>query len=198
MIFYKNPALIILKLHYQNLSIMKSIFRAALFFGLAILLLRPVFSQVTDKPIEKSNKMDNINNKEIIQSLYYLLNKKQFEKLSEIISVDYINPLGGKGVEGFQKSLLELAKAFPDAHWKAEEILADGNKVVVKQKFTGTQTNQFQNFKPTNKNVSVDGITTFELQNGKIIHSQVLTDRLGFLQQLGVLPIDLSTLTNKK
>jgi predicted ester cyclase len=105
--------------------------------------------------------------------------------------------LGGKGVEGFQKSVLELAKAFPDAHWKAEEILADGNKVVVKQKFTGTQTNQFQNFKPTNKNVSVDGITTFELQNGKIIHNQALTDRLGFLQQLGVLPGDLSTLTNK-
>jgi predicted ester cyclase len=114
-----------------------------------------------------------------------------------MVSADYINPSGVKGVEGFQKSLLELAKAFPDAQWKAEEILADGNKVVVKQKFTGTHTNQFQNFRPTSKKVSVDGFTTFELQNGKIIDSLVLTDRLGFLQQLGVLPIDLSTLKNK-
>ena len=129
------------------------------------------------------------SNRENIHFLYdSIFNKKQFEKLSKIISPEYTNPSGGKGIDGFQKSIFELLKAFPDAQWKVEEIIADGNKVVVKQKFTGTQKNQFQNIQPTQNTVSVDGIAIYEFVNGKIIRSQVQTDRLGFLQQLGVLP----------
>lgn len=143
--------------------------------------------------------MDNLKNKEIIRFLYdSILNKKNFEKLSEVVSTDYTNASGGTGVEGFQKTIFALSKSFPDARWIAEEIIGDGNKVVVKQKFTGTQSNPFQNIKPTNKYVSVDGSATYKLQNGKIIHSQVLTDRLEFLQQLEILPNDISTVSNKK
>ena len=136
--------------------------------------------------------MDNTKNKETILSLYGLFNKKQFGRLSKIISADYTNPQGGKGVEGFQKSILGLAKAFPDAQWKAEEIVADSNIVVVKQKFSGTQTEPFQNIQSANQHVSVDGIATYKLLDGTVIFSHVLTDRLGFLQQLGVLPTDIS------
>lgn len=142
--------------------------------------------------------MENTKNKETIHFLYdSILNKKQFNKLSEIISPDYTNPSGENGIDGFQKSILGLAKAFPDAQWKVEEIIVEGDKVVVKQKFTGIHKNQFQNIQPTDKAVSVDGIATYEFVNGKVIRSQVQTDRLSFLQQLGVLPIDLSNLPEK-
>ena len=123
-----------------------------------------------------------------------ILNKQQFEKVNAIISEDYTNVQGAKGIVAFQKLILELIKAFPDAQWKIEEIIAEGNKVIVKQKFTGTQKSQFQSILPTNKFVSVDGIATYEFKNKKIIHSQIQTDRLSFLQQLNVLPIDISTL----
>lgn len=142
--------------------------------------------------------MENAKNRETIHFLYdSMLNKKNFDKFSEVVSADYTNTIGGKGIEGFQKTIFELSKAFPNAQWEVEEIIVDGNKVMVKQKFIGTQTNSFQNIKPTYKTVSVDGIATYELQNGKIIRSQVQTDRLGFFQQLGVLPTDLSTVSNK-
>jgi predicted ester cyclase len=143
--------------------------------------------------------MHPVKNKEIIQLLYdSILNQKNVEKLAEVVSPDYTNNLGGKGVEGFQKTISELLKAFPDGQWKAEELLADGNKVIVRQTFTGTQTHAFQQIKPTNKTVLVNGVATYELQQGKIIRSLVQTDRLTFLQQLGVLPVDLSTVTVKK
>ncbi len=142
--------------------------------------------------------MNNIKNKEAINFLYNsILNKKIFSKLPEIISTDYTNSFGEKGVKGFQKSILELANAFPDAQWKAEEVIAENDKVVVKQKFTGTHKNQFQNIQPTGKTVSVDGAATYEFKNRKIIHSRIQTDRLVFLQQLGVLPADLSTVSDK-
>src|SRR5574340_1265209 len=137
--------------------------------------------------------MEILNTKEKIWFLYdSILNTKQFEKLTQVISVEYTNQLGEKGVEGFQKSILGLATAFPNAHWTIEEIICENNKVVVKQKFTGTQTNKFQNISPTNKLVSVDGIATYQLKSGKIIRSQIQTDRLGFLQQLGVIPQNVS------
>jgi len=172
---------------------MKSKFRTGLVLLAAILFGQAVHSQSAGKSLKKSNAMNSVKqqseNKESIRFLYdSIFNKRQFEKLGEIISGDYTNSFGVKGVAAFQKSVLELSKAFPDAQWKVEEIIAEGNKVVVRQKFTGTHKNQFQNIAPTNKIVSVDGIAIYEIQNGKIIHSQVQTDRLGFLQQLGVLP----------
>lgn len=141
--------------------------------------------------------MENLNAKETLRFLYdSILNTKQFEKLSQVISSEYTNELGEKGVVGFQKSILGLATAFTKAHWTIEEIICEDNKVVVKQKFTGTQTNKFQNISPANKSVSVDGIATYELKSGRIINSQIQTDRLGFMQQLGIIPNNL-TQTNE-
>lgn len=143
--------------------------------------------------------MDNAKKKEIIHLLYdSVLNKKQYEKLPEIFSPEYTNPAGIKVAAGFQETILELTNAFPDAQWEVKEIIAGENKVVVKQKFTGTHKNKFQSIRPTGKTVSADGIVTYEFKNDKIIGSQVQTDRLGFLQQLGVLPINLSDLPGKK
>lgn len=137
-----------------------------------------------------------IQNKETIQILYdSILNQQKFEKLETLIAKDYTNAQGAKGVEAFKRSILELSRSFPDARWNIEEIIAEGNKVFVKQKFTGTQKEAFQGIAPTHNSVSVAGMAIYEFLDGKIIHSQVQTDRLGFLQQLNVLPVDLSKLT---
>jgi predicted ester cyclase/heme-degrading monooxygenase HmoA len=158
--------------------------------SLLILFSQTGFTQTTNnKLLKKSTRMENLSTKETVRILYdSILNTKQFEKLNQVISPDYTNQVGEKGVEGFQKSIIGLAAAFPNAHWAIEEMISEGNKIVVKQKFTGTQTNQFQNIPPTNKIVSVEGIATYELQNGKITQSKIQTDRLSFMQQLGIIP----------
>lgn len=186
---------------------MKSIFKSGFFLCGALLLAELSFSQVKTSysftESKKSVKMDTleiqIENKEAIRNLYEnILNKRKLEQLNILISEEYTNVQGGKGVEGFQKQILELIKAFPDAQWKVEEMIAEGNSVIVKQKIKGTQTGQFQNIAPTKRTITNEGIGIYEFKNGKIIHHQIQTDRLGFLQQLGVLPIDISALTQKK
>ncbi|MCF8245681.1 MAG: ester cyclase [Saprospiraceae bacterium] len=167
-----------------------TIFRTTLLLGLAVMLSQTTFSQ---KLTKTSNNMDKISAKEMVRFLYdSILNTKQFDKLTKVISPEYTNELGGKGVEGFQKSIHSLVLAFPDAHWEIEDMVSESNKVVVKQKFTGTQTSHFQNIQPTNKPVSVEGIATYQLQDGKIINSQIQTDRLSFLQQLEIIPQNLT------
>ena len=95
-----------------------TIFRTTLFLGLTVMLCQTAFSQ---KLTKTSNNMDKISAKETVRFLYdSILNTKQFDKLTKVISPEYTNELGGKGVEGFQKSIHRLALAFPDAHWEFE------------------------------------------------------------------------------
>lgn len=170
------------------------VFRNITLFVLAVMYGTTAFSQKTNsKSLKKSTRMEQTTTKNTIRFLYdTILNTQQFEKLDQVISPEYKNQAGDKGVSGFQKSVAGLANSFTNAHWSMEEIISEGNKVVVKQTFTGTQTGQFQNIPPTNKPVTVNGIATYELNNGKIISSQIQTDRLGFLQQLGIVSQDLT------
>lgn len=174
------------------------ILKKIILFGLVVMFTQTTFSQKTNsKSFKKSNRMEHLNTKETVHFLYdTILNTQQFERLSQVISVDYTNQVGEKGVSAFQKSIISLATAFENAHWTIEEIICEKNKVVVKQKFSGIQISQFQNIPPTNKWVSVDGIATYEFKDGKIVYSQVQTDRLAFMQQLGIIPQNL-TLANE-
>ncbi|MDJ1499707.1 ester cyclase [Xanthocytophaga agilis] len=137
-------------------------------------------------------------NKEVIQSLYeHGLNQRNRQVLTALVSSDYTAISGKRGVEGFEETILALLKAFPDAKWEMRELISEGDKVVVRQSVHGTQTAPFQNIKATRKTIETNAIVIYQLKDGKIISSQILTDRLGFLQQLGVLPVDLSTVSVK-
>lgn len=135
-------------------------------------------------------------NKKVIGQLYdNVLNNRRFHLAEEIVSPNYTSPAGEKGVVAFTKGMIAVTKALPDAHWTLDEIVAEGNKVVVRQNLTGTHQGYFQGIPPTNRPISNSGFVVYELEDGKIVHHHIQTDRLTFLQQVGVLPNDLSILT---
>ena len=179
---------------------MKSVIKICLFsFALAAGQLD--FAQTKSNHSLKSNKMEaNLRtNKEIIRNLYqHILNDKNLHLIDGIVSADYMNAQGDKGAEAFKKGIVAITKAFPDAKWTLTDIVAEGNKVFVKQIVEGTHKEQFQNIAPTNRRISNEGAAVYEFKNGKIISHQIQTDRLGFLQQLGVLPVDITTLFREK
>lgn len=154
-----------------------------------------VFAQPnSDQSIKNNITMETatMTNKEVIRSLYEtVLNKRKFEAINDLVSEDYTNAQGERGTKAFMKGVNFVVGAFPDAQWTLESIVAEGNTVMVKQKMKGTQTNQFQKIPATGFQVSVDGFAIYELSEGKIIKSQVYTDRFGLLQQLNLLPEEL-------
>lgn len=180
---------------------MKSVPR---YMVLAILLI-PRMSDAQTKHKNDTIKNEEVimstiqSNKEIIRKLYeQSLNERNMELLSELVSEDYVGIRGIKGVAGFEEPIAPLMKAFPDIQWIIEALIAEGDQVVVKWKWQGTHTAPFTNFAATDKTVSNEGMAVFKLKDGKVISGQVLTDRLGFLQALEILPVDLSLLPNKK
>ncbi|HWK04470.1 MAG TPA: ester cyclase [Puia sp.] len=137
-------------------------------------------------------------NREIIRKLYEeCLNKRNTGLLQDLISADYVGVNGGRGVAAFEAPVAPLIQAFPDIQWKIEELVAGGDKVVVRWKWTGTHTGPFQGYAATGKRISNDGMAIFELKGGKVTGAQVQTDRVGFLQQLGALPSDLTLLAKR-
>jgi predicted ester cyclase/heme-degrading monooxygenase HmoA len=146
----------------------------------------------------KEYYMTSEKNKAIVRKIHeQLLNKRELDQLKDYVADEYTGIAGKKGVAAFEEPVVNLIKAFPDIQWTILELFGEGDKVIVKWKIQGTHKAPFNSFAATGKTASNEGMGIYEFKNGKIINVQVLTDRLGFLQQLDVLPKDLSAQANK-
>ena len=81
-----------------------------------------------------------------------------------------------------------LRGAFPDLHLKAEDVIAEGDKVVVRDTVTGTHRGEFIGVPPTGKEVTYDEIFIVRFVNGRMAEASGIVDRLSLMQQLGVIP----------
>lgn len=164
----------------------------------ALLLMTGVsHAQGIDNNIKTKKMTTNRKNEDVVRAVFeQSLNKKNLELLKELISDDYEGPQGTKGAEGFEKPLLPLLKGFPDIQWHIEDLIGKDDKVAVRSKWRATNTVSFNNIAPTGKVTYNEGIAIFTVKDGRIMAGHVTTDRLGFLQQLEVLPQDLNQLYN--
>ena len=138
-------------------------------------------------------------NKELVRKIYdQSFNKRNFDLLKDLISDEYTGIQGKKGVAGFQEPVQTLIKGFPDMQWIVTNLVAEDDKVFVSWRVEGIHKNSFNNIPATGKKISSDGMGLLTLKDGKVISTQVLTDRVHFLQELEVLPADINVLFNKK
>ena len=71
--------------------------------------------------------------------------------------------------------------AFPDLQIVLEDLIAEGEKVVIRYKYRGTDAQ-------TGKKVAWTGISFLYFADGKVIEDWAITDALGLLQQVGAIP----------
>ena len=133
-------------------------------------------------------------NQTVIQALFgECFNQGKLELLEQLVSPDYlpdyVGARGARGGEGF-KFIVGLRAAFPDIHYTLDDIVAADDRVAVRWHWTGTQQGEFRGISASHKPVSTTGSGIFRLRDGKIVGASLETDRLGFLQQLGVLAPD--------
>jgi len=125
-------------------------------------------------------------NKQVVQRIYEVgINERRLELTAELISPDYVGPQGERGPGGFNENVQSLLAAFPDIRFRIEDLLAEGDRVVVRWAWTGTHTGAFRGIAPTGRSVSTTGIVLYQLRNGQVVRNWLENDRLGVLQQLG-------------
>ncbi|WP_207514699.1 ester cyclase [Longitalea luteola] len=171
---------------------------------LLIMLILPDIINAQPQHV-KNNKSKELfmnttqHNKEVVQRIFEQgLNKRNLDLLKDLVADEFTGLQGKNGAEGFVMPLLPLIKAFPDIQWNIVELIAEGDKVVIRWKWDGTQTASWLSLPATGKTITNEGTGILTLKNGKVISAQVLTDRLGFLQALDVLPQDVNVLFSKK
>ena len=131
----------------------------------------------------------------IVRSVYeQSLNHGHMDRLDAIVAPEFTAPDGSKGPAGFRRTLEGLRRAFPDIQFTIHDAVADDERVAIRWTWTGTHSGPFRGIAPSNRRVSNNGFAMFRLRDGKIVDSKVETDRLGFLDAIGMLPPELSAL----
>ena len=137
--------------------------------------------------------MSTEDNKVLIRRFYEeVFNKKNVAAIDEFYSADHVDhtlPPGlPVGPEGTKQAISMIMTAFPDLHLTIEDMIAEGDKVVTWFTTQGTQQGAFGGIPPTGKQVAVSTIEITRIAGGKIVEDWGLDDRLGMLQQLGLVP----------
>jgi steroid delta-isomerase-like uncharacterized protein len=92
------------------------------------------------------------------------------------------------GIPALGQWVATMASAFPDRQLTVDDMVAEGDRVVVRTTTTGTHQGQIEGIPATGKAINQPAITIFQLANGKIVQGWYVSDHLSLMQQLGVIP----------
>jgi predicted ester cyclase len=129
----------------------------------------------------------------IVRRIYdELWNERRLGVARELIAEGAINydtglvpmPFGPKEMKG---AVLMVTAAFPDNNpHEVEEIIAEGDRVVVRCTLTGIHLGEFMDLLPTGRKIAVTEIHIYRVEDGKAVEHRVGRDDLGAMRQLGV------------
>ena len=141
-----------------------------------------------DKSTDKKQNMNNY--KKNVTLWYEAFTKKDAALLDKILHetwVDIPSPPGtAPGPEGVKPLFARLITTFPDLTLTIEDILQDGNKVVVRARMAGTQKEAFMDFPSKNRRIDIQVVDIHEFKDGKIVRTWHTEDWMSGLRQLGV------------
>ena len=120
------------------------------------------------------------------------VDRSNFDLSNEIFAPNFVRYDAGpdqvSGVEDLKHFFAMLHSGFPGFQSTIEDMLAEGEKVVLRFTFRGTHQGEFMGIAPTGKQVTMSGIDILRIADGKIVEMWNQEDVLGMMQQLGAIP----------
>lgn len=86
-----------------------------------------------------------------------------------------------------KQTIQAMQAAFPDMSSTEEDIIAEGDKVVVRRTLRGTHKGDFMGIPASGKPINVSGVWLAHLTGGKIKEQWVYFDVMGMLRQIGAM-----------
>jgi len=127
-------------------------------------------------------------NKAIVRKVVEAANKRNLDLMDETVSPDFVDHKRQlRGLKALKQFAAMIYKSFSDFNETIEGIIAEGDKVWVRIKTTGTHIGKFLGLAPTGKKFTETSVDMFRIVNGKIVEGWNVSDELNFLKQLGVI-----------
>ena len=138
--------------------------------------------------------MSTEQNKVLVrQMVEEIFNRGNMSQADEFLAPDFVEreelPPGiPRDREGVKQLATMLRSAFPDFKATIDDIVAEGDKVVIRQTWSGTHKGEFMGIPPTGKSVSFGVIDILRIAGGKFAEHWGQMDSMGLMQQLGAIP----------
>jgi steroid delta-isomerase-like uncharacterized protein len=138
--------------------------------------------------------MSTEQNKVLVrQMVEEVFNRGNMSLADKFLAPDFVEreelpPGVPRGREGVKQLTAMFRSAFPDFKATIDDIIAEGDKVVIRQTWTGTHKGEFMGMPPTGKRMSIGVIDIIRIAEGKFVEHWGQMDSMGMMQQLGAMP----------
>jgi predicted ester cyclase len=120
-----------------------------------------------------------MNNKEFILEYLNALSGK--DKTPELLA-QYITD------QGLIDHIIFFDGAFPKYDVMADEMTAEGNRVVIRARLVGNHEGVFGDILPSYRSVDFPFVVSYTIENQKIVSHWLVADQIALMEQLGVEP----------
>lgn len=114
------------------------------------------------------------------------------ELADKLLAPDYVLHFPGVpepvDSEGHKQLVTMFRNAFPDWQESVDDVIAEGDRVVIRVTGSGTHLGEFMGVPPTGNRVVTTGVGIGRLENGRIAETWAAYDALGLMRQLGAIP----------
>ncbi len=91
---------------------------------------------------------------------------------------------GATGPQAFRKYYSAIRSAVPDARYEVDDLIAEGDRVVVRWRMLGTHSGDFRGIAPTGRAITLRGIAIYRVNDGKLMERWVVSDLHGLLEEI--------------
>ncbi len=155
-------------------------------FGLTFIFCTGGLQSIVAQPQQRTGAVSLEQNKALVRRwIEEGFNKKDVKIADDLFVQGFIVNGQKIGREGLKHSMTRHLTAFPDLRVVINEIIAEGDKVVIWYTVEGTQKGEFDGVPATGKQVNWVGADLFHIVAGKIVEARFVDDSLGRLRQLG-------------
>jgi predicted ester cyclase len=130
-------------------------------------------------------------NKAVVRTVEEAWDRQDLDSLDQYFAPEFDNSASAvpgvpAGLEGAKMAHAAAMQSFPDRRVHIEELLADGDRVMVRARITGTNQGGFpmMNVPPNGNPIDIAFVGIYTVRDGKIVSHWGLNDAATLMQQL--------------
>ena len=128
-------------------------------------------------------------NKALVKTLYEdCINGRDLDRLETLIAPDFVGARGERGPREFRATIEAVLTGFPGVRFEVHDLIGEADRVAARWTFRAVHGGRFVGIKPSLAEVTQEGNVIYHIRDGKIVRAWLQADRLGVLQQIGVVP----------